>query len=78
MHTSVLVVGGGVVGLSSALFLARHGVDCTLVERHTDLLIHPRARGLTPRTMEIFRQVDLEAEILDAAYAGAGFAWKRT
>jgi putative polyketide hydroxylase len=75
MQTSVLVVGGGVVGLSSALFLARHGVDCVLVERHPDLLIHPRARGLTPRTMEIFRQVDLERQILESAYAGAGFAW---
>jgi putative polyketide hydroxylase len=75
MHTSVLIVGGGVVGLSTALFLANHGVDCTLVERHPDLLIHPRARGLTPRTMEIFRQVDLEEDILHAAYADTGFAW---
>jgi putative polyketide hydroxylase len=75
MQTSVLVVGGGVVGLSSAVFLAKHGVDCTVVERHPDLLIHPRARGLTPRTMEIFRQVDLEADILEAAYAGANFVW---
>jgi putative polyketide hydroxylase len=75
IHTPVLVVGGGVTGLSSAVFLAWHGVPCTLVERHPDLLIHPRARGLTPRTMELFRQVDLEATLNAAAYAGSEFAW---
>ena len=75
MRTSILVVGGGVVGLTSAMFLAKHGVACVLVERHPDLLIHPRSRGLTPRTMEVFRQAGLEQTILDAAYGGAGFAW---
>jgi putative polyketide hydroxylase len=75
MRTSVLVVGGGVVGLTSALFLAKHGVSCALVERHPDLLIHPRARGLTPRSMEVYRQAGLEKRILDAAYGGAGFRW---
>jgi putative polyketide hydroxylase len=45
-RTPVLVVGGGVVGLTAATFLAQHGVDCVLVERHPDLLLHPRARGL--------------------------------
>jgi putative polyketide hydroxylase len=76
MRTPVLVVGGGVVGLTAALFVARHGVPCVLVERHPDLLLHPRARGLTPRTMEVYRQAGLEQSILDAAYAGPGFAWQ--
>ncbi|MEU4196956.1 FAD-dependent oxidoreductase [Kribbella sp. NPDC026611] len=75
MQTSVLVVGGGVVGLTAALFLAKHGVPCVLVERHPDLLIHPRARGLTPRTMEIYRQAGLEPAILGSAFAGPGFAY---
>jgi putative polyketide hydroxylase len=34
IHTPVLIVGGGVTGLSGALFLAWHGVGCLLVERH--------------------------------------------
>ncbi|HEU4422173.1 MAG TPA: FAD-dependent monooxygenase [Pilimelia sp.] len=75
MRTSVLVVGGGVVGLTGALFLARHGVPCVLVERHPDLLIHPRSRGLTPRTMEVYRQAGLEQAIKEAAFGGAGFAY---
>ena len=75
-HIPVLVVGGGLTGLSSAVFLAWHGVPCLLVERHPDLLIHPRARGFTPRTAELYRQVGLEPAIRAAAYAsGDGFDW---
>jgi putative polyketide hydroxylase len=75
MQPSVVVVGGGVVGLSAALFLAKNDVPTVLVERHPDLLIHPRARGLTPRTVEVYRQAGIEAAITDAAYAGPDFAW---
>ncbi|MUL44286.1 FAD-dependent oxidoreductase [Streptomonospora sp. PA3] len=75
-HTPVLIVGGGVTGLSAALFLARHGVPCTLVERHPDVLPHPRARGLTPRTMEAYRQCGLEQALRAASYAGPDFAWR--
>ncbi len=75
-QTSVLVVGGGLTGLSSAVFLAWHGVPCTVVERHPDLLIHPRLRGILPRTVELFRQVGLEQAIRAAAFAdGAEFTW---
>ena len=31
---SVLIVGGGISGLSAAAFLADQGVQCLLVERH--------------------------------------------
>jgi putative polyketide hydroxylase len=75
IHTPVLIVGGGVTGLSGALFLAWHGVSCLLVERHPDLLIHPRSRGLTPRTVELYRQVGLETAIKAAAWAGGEYAW---
>jgi putative polyketide hydroxylase len=74
-HTPVLIAGGGVTGLSCALFLAWQEVPSLLVERHPDLLIHPRSRGLTPRTVELYRQVGLEAAIKAAAYAGGDFAW---
>src|SRR5919109_891895 len=72
----VLIVGGGLTGLSTALFLAWHGVKPLLVERHPDLLIHPRARGFTPRTVELYRQVGLEPAIRAASFAeGNGFEW---
>ncbi|MGH2733363.1 MAG: FAD-dependent oxidoreductase [Actinomycetota bacterium] len=75
-RTSVLVVGGALTGLSSALFLARHGVRCLLVERHPGLLIHPRLRGINPRTVELYRQVGLEPAILAASSMnGEAFKW---
>jgi len=75
-QTPLLVVGGGVVGLTTALFAAQHDLPCVLVERHPGLLLHPRARGLTPRTMEVYRQAGLEQPILDAAFAGPGFTYQ--
>ena len=62
-YTPVLIVGGGLAGLSTALFLARRGVDCLLVERHTSTSTHPRARGVNVRTMEILRWAGLEEEV---------------
>lgn len=57
--TAVLVVGGSLVGLSTALFLAWQGVPTVVVERHPGSSVHPRAIGYTPRTMEILRAVGL-------------------
>jgi len=57
--TSVLVVGGSLVGLSAAVFLGWRGVPTVLVETHTGSHPHPRAIGYTPRTMELFRTVGL-------------------
>lgn len=67
-ETSVLIVGSALTGLSSAVFLATHGVPCVVVERHPDLLMHPRLRGINPRTVELFRQVGLEPAIRAASY----------
>jgi putative polyketide hydroxylase len=79
MHTTntpVLIAGGGITGLSTALFLAHHGVRALLVERHPDLLIHPRARGFSARSMELYRQVGLEYAIRAHSYAsGDAFDW---
>jgi putative polyketide hydroxylase len=51
----VLIVGGGPVGLATALELARHGVCALLVERHDTTTQHPKARNVNTRTMEIAR-----------------------
>jgi 2-polyprenyl-6-methoxyphenol hydroxylase-like FAD-dependent oxidoreductase len=56
----VLVVGGSLVGLSTALFLRWHGIDSLTVERHTGTAIHPRAGHFHLRTLEILRSVGLE------------------
>ena len=51
----VVIVGGGPVGLATALELSRHGVGTLLVERHDRTTWHPKARNLNTRTMEIAR-----------------------
>ena len=72
--TPVLIAGGGPAGLTTALLLARLGIPPLLVERHAGTSIHPRARGLNVRTMEILRTVGLEGEVRDA---GAALATSR-
>ncbi|GAB3153510.1 FAD-dependent monooxygenase [Microbispora hainanensis] len=69
--TAVLVVGGGVAGLSAAAFLAWHGVPCQVLERRSRLSAHPRARGFNPRAVELLRQIGLEPAVRKA---GEGFA----
>lgn len=62
----VLIVGGSLVGLSTALFLSSHGIPSILIERHQSTSNHPRAAGYNLRTMELFRSVGLEQIIRDA------------
>src|SRR5919106_1854227 len=62
----VLIVGGSLVGLSTALFLSSHGIPSILIERHQSTSNHPRAAGYNLRTMELFRSVGLEQIIHDA------------
>jgi putative polyketide hydroxylase len=52
---SILVVGAGLAGLSTAMFLGVHGVRALVVERHPGTSIYPKARGQFPHTMEALR-----------------------
>jgi 2-polyprenyl-6-methoxyphenol hydroxylase-like FAD-dependent oxidoreductase len=63
LRVPVLVVGGGPVGLSAALFLGRHGVRSMLVEKRDGTSTLPRAPGLQARTMELFRSAGVNAPI---------------
>lgn len=58
-ETDVVVVGGSLVGLSAAVFLAAKGVRTTLTEPHLGSHPHPRAVGYTARTQELFDTVGL-------------------
>src|SRR5262245_26687707 len=59
----VLIVGGGPVGLTASILLSRHGVRSLLAERHTGTAVHPKARAINARSMEIYRQCGVEAAI---------------
>src|SRR5215213_7958410 len=63
LDVSVLIAGGGPVGLTASLLLSQHGVRSLLVERHPGTAILPKARGINARTMEMFRQCGIEAAI---------------
>jgi 2-polyprenyl-6-methoxyphenol hydroxylase-like FAD-dependent oxidoreductase len=56
-QTPVLVVGGGPVGMTVALELARRGVACTLVERNAGTTRHPKMDITNGRSMELFRRL---------------------
>ncbi|CAJ2502752.1 Uu.00g101460.m01.CDS01 [Anthostomella pinea] len=62
----VLIVGGGIVGLSASLCLSQQGIKSLLVERHSGGFIHPRARGVNARTMEVFRRLGIEDRVREA------------
>jgi len=66
MHTDVLIVGAGPVGLTLAIDLGRRGVSCTLVERKPAPEFLPKMERCNARTMEIFRRMAL-AEKMRAA-----------
>ncbi len=63
VNTEVIVIGGGLNGLTVAALLAHHGVHCIVIERHPSTSIQYKFAGISPRSMEIFRTLGLEEEI---------------
>lgn len=53
-------------GLSLSLLLRQQGISSVLVERRQDVSWYPRARNLNFRTLEVFRGLGLEAEVIAA------------
>jgi 2-polyprenyl-6-methoxyphenol hydroxylase-like FAD-dependent oxidoreductase len=62
-HTQVVIIGGSLVGLSAALFLADRGIRTIVIERHRGSATHPRAVGFTARTLELFRTVGIAGDM---------------
>jgi 2-polyprenyl-6-methoxyphenol hydroxylase-like FAD-dependent oxidoreductase len=65
----VLIAGGSLVGMSTAMLLGGHGISSLVVERHPGAAIHPRAAFLLQRTMEILRGAGVEAQVRDRSHA---------
>jgi 2-polyprenyl-6-methoxyphenol hydroxylase-like FAD-dependent oxidoreductase len=59
----VVIVGGSLVGLTTAMLLGHHGVPSLSVERHAGTAIRPRAGHFQLRTMELLRQLGLEERV---------------
>ncbi|MGO4288340.1 FAD-dependent monooxygenase [Chitinophaga sp. RAB17] len=73
-QTPVLIAGGGLTGLSAALFLLQQGIRPLLIEKRPTTSVHPRSRGFDVRTMELFRELQLDGAIREAGKALAA-AW---
>ena len=67
MQVPILIVGAGPAGLCSSILLSRLGVRSLVVERHTSTSIHPKATGISTRTMELFRSWGIERRVREAA-----------
>jgi len=63
MDAQVLIVGAGPIGLTLSALLRRQGVDVIVVESHPGLSRHPKARGISARSMETFRALGIEDRI---------------
>lgn len=61
--TDVLIVGAGPVGLTLANVLARHGIAFRIIDRVPTYQVEIRAKGLTPRTEEIFEDLGILDQI---------------
>ncbi|MER5430120.1 FAD-dependent monooxygenase [Streptomyces sp. NPDC002588] len=66
-NVPVLIVGAGPAGLTTALALARQGVQCQIITRHPNQAHTPRAHITNQRTMEIFRALGVADDVVEKA-----------
>ena len=62
IETEVLVVGSGPAGSSSAALLSQYGIPNVLVTKYNWLADTPRAHITNQRTMEVLRDLGVEAK----------------
>jgi 3-(3-hydroxy-phenyl)propionate hydroxylase len=70
-HRPVVIAGAGLVGLTLALDLARHGVAVTVLDEDDTVSFGSRAICFAKRTLEIFGRLGLGQRFLDK-----GITWK--
>jgi 2-polyprenyl-6-methoxyphenol hydroxylase-like FAD-dependent oxidoreductase len=68
LHTSVLIVGGGPVGLGMALELGWRGIDCVVIEQGDGQKLLPRASGIAVRSMEFCRRWGIADEVFNGGF----------
>jgi 2-polyprenyl-6-methoxyphenol hydroxylase-like FAD-dependent oxidoreductase len=64
---SILIVGGGPVGLFLAICLNKAGIDCAIVEQKEKGITHSRALGIHPVVLRHFKKIGILDAFLDKA-----------
>lgn len=67
IDTEVLVVGAGPAGMTASILLARQGIDALTIARHPGTAHVPRAHITNQRTVEIFRELGIEDQVMAVA-----------
>ncbi|MFD0516251.1 bifunctional 3-(3-hydroxy-phenyl)propionate/3-hydroxycinnamic acid hydroxylase [Streptomyces aureus] len=68
----VVIIGGGPVGVTAALLLARHGVRSLILERHQDIYPLPRAVVVDDEIRRILQSVGVHEEFATLARPAHG------
>lgn len=63
-NAPLVVAGGGVVGITLALLLAKRGVATIVLERDLEPNDLPRAHAVNPRSLEVLRELSIGADQL--------------
>lgn len=71
-HHSIVVVGGGIVGLATALALARHGIPSLVIEADETVCVGSRAICLSRRSLEILARHQAAARFLETGLPWVG------
>ena len=79
-HTRVAIVGGGPVGLATALGLARQGVSSVIIEADDSVCMGSRAACVSRRSLEICGRLDALPEMLQRGlpWSGGRSFWQQT
>ncbi|WP_321795770.1 FAD-dependent monooxygenase [Caballeronia sp. J97] len=64
--TDVLIAGAGPVGLMLAAELRRDGVNVRIIDAHDERVFFVKALGVTARTLEIFEDLGIARDAIDA------------
>ncbi|HKT74830.1 MAG TPA: FAD-dependent monooxygenase [Steroidobacteraceae bacterium] len=68
----VLIVGGGIAGMTTTLALRAHGVPVDLIDLDPQWRVYGAGITVTRPTMRAFRELGLLDDLLEAGYAGNG------
>ncbi|KAL4821926.1 hypothetical protein BDW67DRAFT_179748 [Aspergillus spinulosporus] len=76
--STVAIIGAEPVGLYTALYLAKAGIDVTVFEKLEEPLKSPRAMAYFPVVLEDFKKAGIFEDVLKAGYVNTtGVAWRK-